>query len=770
MMTYIQKTVACGYLLITLFIGCIAYIWYGEWQEVEALELDNQQIDKLRKEINDVHIQLIENSLLGETILEWGNDDLGYYHVQRMVIDSMLCRFKAIYPAERIDSVRLLLEDKERQMHRIVQVLEQQQAINDKITSQVPVIVQKSVQEQPKKSKRKGFLGIFGKKEEAKPTATTTMLRSLNRNMIAEQQAQSRRLSEHTDSLAARNAELNRQLQGLVVQIDEKVQADLQKREAEIAAMRERSFIQIGGLTGFVVLLLIISYIIIHRNITRIKRYKRETADLIGQLQKSVEQNEALINSRKKAVHTIIHELRTPLTAIIGYTALMEKGNDADKKERYVRNIRQSSDRMREMLNTLLSFFRLDNGKEQPNFSPCRISAITHILETEFTPIAMNKGLSLTVKNVCDAVVLTDKERIIQIGNNLLSNAIKFTDSGGVSLTADYDNGILKIIVEDTGTGMTNEEQQRVFGAFERLSNAAAKDGFGLGLSIVQRIVTMLGGTIWLESEKGKGSRFTVEIPMQTAGELPERINQTRIHHDRAFHDVIAIDNDEVLLLMLKEMYAQEGVHCDTCTDAAELMEMIRRKEYSLLLTDLNMPEIDGFELLELLRTSNVGNSKTIPVVVTTASGSCSKEELMERGFSGCLFKPFSISELMEVSDKCAMKGNRNEKPDFTSLLSYGNEAVMLDKLIAETEKEMQAIREAGLKKDLQELDALTHHLRSSWEILRADQPLRELYRLLHGSAAPDHEELTDAVSAVLNKGTEIIRLAKEERRKYENG
>ncbi len=770
MMTYIQKTVACGYLLITLFIGCIAYIWYGEWQEVEALELDNQQIDKLRKEINDVHIQLIENSLLGETILEWGNDDLGYYHVQRMVIDSMLCRFKAIYPAERIDSVRLLLEDKERQMHRIVQVLEQQQAINDKITSQVPVIVQKSVQEQPKKSKRKGFLGIFGKKEEAKPTATTTMLRSLNRNMIAEQQAQSRRLSEHADSLAARNAELNRQLQGLIIQIDGKVQADLQKRDLEIAAMRERSFIQIGGLTGFVLILLIISYIIIHRNANRIKRYKQETTDLIGQLQKSVEQNEALIASRKKAVHTITHELRTPLTAIIGYTALMGKGNDADKKEQYVCNIRQSSDRMREMLNTLLSFFRLDNGKEQPNISPCRISAITHILETEFTPIAMNKGLALNVTNRTNAVVLTDKERILQIGNNLLSNAIKFTDSGGVFLTTDYDNGILKITVEDTGTGMTEEEQQRVFGAFERLSNAAAKDGFGLGLSIVQRIVTTLGGTIRLESEKGKGSRFTVGIPMQTAGELPERINQARIHHDRTFHDVIAIDNDEVLLLMLKEMYAQEGVHCDTCTDAAELMEIIRRKEYSLLLTDLNMPEINGFELLELLRTSNVGNSKTIPVVVTTASGSCSKEELMERGFSGCLLKPFSISELMEVSDKCAMKGNRNEKPDFTSLLSYGNEAVMLDKLITETEKEMQAIREAGLKKDLQELDALTHHLRSSWEILRADQPLRELYKLLHCDGTPDDKTIGNAVKAVLDKGSEIIRLAKEERRKYENG
>ncbi|KDS71135.1 his Kinase A domain protein [Parabacteroides distasonis str. 3776 D15 iv] len=769
-MKIVRTKIAIGYILIISLMINIGYIWFNEWSAVEKLEIKNQQIDDFRKEIDDIHIRLIEFSLFGETILEWKDEDLEHYHTQRMAIDSMLCRFKATYPAERIDSVRHLLKDKERQMRQIVQVLEQQQAINDKITRQIPVIAQKSVQEQPKKPKRKGFLGIFGKKEEAKPTATTTMLRSLNRNMIAEQQAQSRRLSEHADSLAARNAELNRQLQGLVVQMDEKVQADLQKREAEIAAMRERSFIQIGGLTGFVVLLLIISYIIIHRNITRIKRYKRETADLIEQLKQSVEQNEALIASRKKAVHTITHELRTPLTAITGYAGLMRKDCNTDKTGMYIQNIQQSSDRMREMLNTLLSFFRLDNGKEQPNFSPCRISAITHILETEFTPIAINKGLALTVTNHTDAVVLTDKERILQIGNNLLSNAIKFTEDGSVSMAMAYDDDMLKLIVEDTGTGMTEEEQQRVFGAFERLSNAAAKDGFGLGLSIVQRIVSMLGGTIRLESDKGKGSRFRVEIPMQTAEELPEQINKTQIHHNRTFHNVIAIDNDEVLLLMLKEMYAQEGIHCYTCTDAAELMEMIRRKEYSLLMTDLNMPDINGFELLELLRTSNVGNSKTIPVVVTTASGSCSKEELMERGFAGCLFKPFSISELMEVSDKCAMKGTLDEKPDFTSLLSYGNESVMLEKLITETEKEMRAIRDTEQRKDLQELDAFTHHLRSSWEILRADQPLRELYKLLHSDGTPDDRTIGNAVKAVLDKGSEIIRLAKEERRKYNNG
>ena len=177
-----------------------------------------------------------------------------------------------------------------------------------------------------------------------------------------------------------------------------------------------------------------------------------------------------------------------------------------------------------------------------------------------------------------------------------------------------------------------------------------------------------------------------------------------------------------------------------------------------------------GYELLELLRTSNVGNSRIIPIIVTTASGSCNREELLERGFSDCLLKPFSISELMEVSDKCAMKGKQNEKPDFSSLLSYGNESVMLDKLIAETEKEMQSVRDAEQRKDFQELDALTHHLHSSWEILRADQPLRELYKQLHGSAVPDYEALNNAVTAVLDKGSEIIRLAKEERRKYENG
>ena len=771
-MRYYRILVAAGYISIFILSLLVAYTYRNEQNTLSLSEEENHSAIELRKNINRLNIQITGLSLLGETVAEWKDGDAEQYHHQRMVIDSTLCVFRKVFSSERIgiDSIRDILAHKERQMRELADIHSRQRTLNRRIADRVPVIVRQSANESPHKAKRKGFLGLFGKKEGAKPSATTSMLYSLNNDVIAGQKVQNRILAEQTDSLAARNTALNARLRSLIRHIDNNVQANLQVREAEIAAMRKKSFMQIGSLAVSILMLLLVLFMIIHRDAVRIKRYRRKTSDLIGQLQKSVEQNEALIASRKKAVHTITHELRTPLTAIIGYTALMEKGNDADKKEQYVRNIRQSSDRMREMLNTLLSFFRLDNGKEQPNFAPCRISTITHTLETEFMPVAISNGLALTINCRTDAVVLTDKECILQIGNNLLSNAIKFTESGGVSLTTDYDNGLLKLIVKDTGTGMTEEEQQRIFGAFERLSNAATKDGFGLGLSIVQHIVTMLGGTIRLESEKGKGSRFTVEIPMQTAEEIPERINQAQVHHNHTFHDVVAIDNDEVLLLMLKEMYAQEGIHCDTCTDAAELMEMIRRNEYSLLLTDLNMPDINGFELLELLRTSNVGNSRDIPVVVITASGSCGKEELIEHGFTECLFKPFSISELMEISNKCAMNAAQNEKPDFTSLLSYGNESVMLDKLITETEKEMQAIREAGLKKDLQELDALTHHLRSSWEILRADQPLRELYKLLHCDGTPDDKTIGNTIKSVLDKGSEIIRLAKEERRKYENG
>ena len=763
--------IAAGYISIFLLVLLAAYIFHNEQHTLELLEQKNNTTNGLRKSINRLNIQIAGLSFLGETVMEWTDSDKEEYHLQRMVIDSTLCSFRNVFRSEQkgIDSLRRILANKESQLNDLAALYLRQKTRHRQIADRVPAIARKSADEAARKPKRKGFLGLFGKKEDDTPTSATAMLHSLNSHVIAEQNLQDRLLSEQTDRLAGRNASLNRQLQQLVRQIDGNVQEDLQRQEAETASERERIFMQIGGLAVFALALLLVLFFVIHRDANRIGQYKRRTAELIGKQQESLRQNEALIASRKKAVQTITHELRTPLNAITGYTGLIEKEHDPEKSAKYIRNIRQSSDRMRGMLNTLLDFFRLDSGKEQPCLSPCRISILTQTLETMFAPEAMNKGLALEVENRADAFVITDKERILQIGNNLLSNAIKFTENGYVSLLTEYRDGMLALTVEDTGTGMTDEEQQRVFGAFERLSNAATQDGFGLGLSIVRHIVRMLGGNIRVESEKGKGSRFIAEIPVHIIEETSLPDVESHARRTPLYRDVIAIDNDGVSLQMMKEMYIHEGVRCDICTNVAELVELVRRKDYSLLLTDLNMAEINGFELLEL-RSSNVGNSRTIPVVVTTGSGSCDAEELQAHGFSGCLFKPFSISELMAVTDRCAMKGERSEKPDFSSLLSYGNEASMLDKLTTETEKEMQALREAKCRNDAEGLNALTHHLRSSWEILRADQPLRVLYRLLHGEGTPDNEALSHAVKGVLDKGAEIIRLAKEERRKYGHG
>ena len=764
-MEFVHKVIATGYSIIIVIVIGIAYIWYCEWQNVEALEVNNRQIDKIRTEIDDIHIQLIEFSLFGETVLEWDKTDLEKYHAQRIALDSTLCLFNTTYPTERIDSVRSLLEDKERQMYQIVRLIDEQRSINKKIASQVPVIVQKSAQEQLKKPKRKGFLGIFGKKEEAKPTTTTTMLHSLNRNVLSEQKSQSRQLSKQADSLAARNAELNRQLRELICQIENKVQSNLKNRKAEITTMRERSFLQIGGLTGFILILLVISYVIIHLNAKRISRYRKETSELIGQLKESDRRNGKLISDRQKIMHTITHELRTPLTAIHGYAELIRDSDTAEPRY-YAESVLQASKRMITMLNSLLSFFRLESGKERMNIAPFRLQGVADTLETEFRPMAERKDLKLSVENSADVILMGDKERIMQIGDNLLSNAIKYTQTGSVSFRSNYDGKTLSVIVEDTGSGMSDEERQRVFREFERLSNAATQDGLGLGLSIVKRIVNMMHGTIGLASEKGRGSRFTVEIPMNMADAvIYEENNRPESYFERSF-SVLVLDDNYILLSMVRDMYAYCGIRCDACDNTCDLMETIRTRNYDLLITDLKMSETNGYEVLELLRSSDIGNSKSIPVIVATASGNCTEKELLAHGFTACLFKPFDMAELMAVSEKClSQKTDAEEQPDLSSLLAYGDKTDMLDRLITETEKDMQIIREATNRNDRNALDEQVHRLRSSWAVIRADRPLWKLHELLHRDEECSDDEIKRAVNSVLKMGGMIMELARKEKK-----
>ena len=492
-------------------------------------------------------------------------------------------------------------------------------------------------------------------------------------------------------------------------------------------------------------------------------------------MQESNNANEKLIKLRRNLIQNVTHELRTPLTAIGGNAELLLNDTEADNRIRHAQAINDAAGRMAGMINNLLVYFRLDSGKETPVIKPFKLRSIAEILETEFAPLAKNKGLGFNIDGETDDIVSGDRNRILSIGSNLLSNAIKFTKSGTVTLSTSYKNNVFTLAVEDTGTGMTEEQQSRVFAPFERLGNAVTEDGFGLGLAIVSDTVKLLNGSITVESEPGKGSRFTVSLPLPKAEETMATEKTTVKHSTLSGCFVLAIDNNGMLLDMMKEMYRQSGVKCDTCQSVDELTDRMRTKDYDLLVTDLKMPEVNGYEVLELLRTSEVlellrtseiGNSQTIPVVAATAAGYVEEKELTEKGFAAVLYKPYSIDELLAVTERC-IKPKGTSNIDLSPLLAFGDKRRTLEKLAATTQSDMDEVRKAAEAGDMEALDSWIHHLRSSWMLIKAEQPLAVLYDTIHKGKISDNE-VKAAVDAVLAQGKLIVDLARKEAERWD--
>ena len=482
-------------------------------------------------------------------------------------------------------------------------------------------------------------------------------------------------------------------------------------------------------------------------------------------MQESNNANEKLIKLRRNLIQNVTHELRTPLAAISGNAELLLNDTETVSRMRHAQTIHDAAGRMAGMINNLLVYFRLDSGKETPVVKPFKLYSIADTLKTEFGPLAANKHLAFTVENHVDEITSGDKNRILSIGGNLLSNAIKFTKNGTITLSTDYKDGTFTLSVSDTGTGMTKEQQQRIFIPFERLGNAVTEDGFGLGLAIVADTVKLLKGSIDVESEPGKGSRFTVSLPLPKAEETIATEKTNLKHSMLSGCSVLAIDNNGTLLDMLHDMYRHCGVKCDTCRSVDELTDRMRAKDYDLLITDLKMPEVNGYEVLELLRTSEIGNSQTIPVVAATAAGYVEEEELKGKGFAAVLYKPYSINELLVVTERC-IKRNKTSRIDLSSLLAFGEKRRTLEKLVTTTQSDMEEVRKAAEAKDMKALDNWVHHLRSSWMLIKAEQPLKVLYDTIHTESISD-EELSAAVGVVLAQGKLIVDLARKEAERW---
>lgn len=740
-----------------------------ERQRMREVEAETSEIRKIRQCINIVQHHITKLAISGESVIDWDEADYQNYRVERLHTDSLLQTIKPYclnyVQAQQIDTLRILLTDKEIHLFHIMSVLKWQEEADSLLVNHLPEVAKRTTRVRTIQQKKKGIAGFFGSKKIVQVLPSAQELHEFSDSLITLRRKQEAEMNAYADSLRTRNRTLNTQLNHLVSDLDRLAQTAIEYRERKIAEAQALSVRLFTATISAAIILLFLSYLAIHRELKRNADEKKKREKLIGELQESNDTNEKLIKLRRNLIQNVTHELRTPLTAISGNAELLLNDAEADSRVRHAQTIHDAARRMAGMINSLLVYFRLDSGKEMPNVKPFKLCSIAETLKTEFAPLAKGKQLTFTVENQTDEIVSGDKNRIISIGGNLLSNAIKFTSSGTIALSTEYKKGTFTLTVKDTGTGMTREQQQRIFTPFERLGNAVTEDGFGLGLAIVSDTVKLLKGNIRVESKPGKGSRFTVCLPLPMAEET-EIVEKKQESHISLFgYNILAIDNDLVLLNMLRDMYRQHGMECDTCQSVDELTDLMRTKDYDLLITDLKMPEVNGYEVLELLRTSEIGNSQTIPVVAATAAGYVEEKELTGKGFAAVLYKPYSIDELLAVTESC-IKQDKTSRIDLSPLLAFGDKRRTLEKLADTTLSDMDEVRKAAEAGDMEALDNWVHHLRSSWILIKAEQPLAALYEAIHKEDIPD-EKVQSAVNAVLAQGGLIVDSARKEAERW---
>ena len=729
--------------MLVVAIGSMAAILIHERKRIKKIEAESIEIRQVRSDINTVHRSITRLALLGEGIIRWEEADSISYHVLRLRTDSLLQALKPhciayVHPA-RIDILRTLLMEKEIHLMHLMEILARQDEAESLLVSHLPEVAKRATRVRTVQQKKKGIAGFFGGKKTVQVLPSAQELHQFSDSLITLQRKQTAEMDAYADSLRTRNRTLNTQLNRLVSDLDRQTQAAFAEREQKIDEAQALSVRLFTATISAAIVLLFLSYLAIHREMKRNDNERKQREKLIGELQESNEANRKLIKLRRNLIQNVTHELRTPLTAISGNAELLLNDTETVSRMRHAQTIHDAAGRMAGMINSLLVYFRLDSGKETPTVKPFKLCSITETLETEFAPLVKNKGLNFKIESETDEIVSGDKNRIISIGSNLLSNAVKFTSSGIITLSTEYKEGTFTLIVEDTGTGMTREQQQRIFTPFERLGNAVTEDGFGLGLAIVSDTVKLLKGNIRVESEPDKGSRFTVSLPLAKAEETEIHEKKQESHISLSGYNILAIDNDLVLVNMLHDMYKQHGVECDTCLTVDELTDLMRTKDYDLLITDLKMPEVNGYEVLELLRTSEIGNSQTIPVVAATAAGYVEGEELKRKGFAAVLYKPYSIDELLAVTESC-IKRDKTSRIDLSPLLAFGDKRRTLEKLATTTQADMNEVCKAAEAKDMEALDGWVHHLRSSWMLIKAEQPLVTLYDAIHKKNISDEE------------------------------
>ncbi|GHT73398.1 hybrid sensor histidine kinase/response regulator [Bacteroidia bacterium] len=439
----------------------------------------------------------------------------------------------------------------------------------------------------------------------------------------------------------------------------------------------ERSSIGVSIIALAAILLAVLFMSWVLREITKNQRLQREIED--GK--KNVER---LLASREQLMFSITHDIKAPISSIIGYLELIMKDKPTSQITYYIENMQQSASHIMDLVRNLLELHSLDaNQQKIEQLSFCPAILLRDIYES-FIPIANKKDLKFEYSSDLsnDENYQSDPYLIRQVVNNILSNATKYTPSNGkVSMSARLvtkkkEKTELHLEVKDTGPGIKESDKERIFKEFERLEYSGTDiEGTGLGLSITNKLVRLLGGSIAVDSVFNEGSVFKVMIPLSNIiieeetpvkeTVMPEIVSnglymsmgQARpIKKKRV--KLLFIDDDVVQLNLYSELLKREGMLPRVCSGSLDALRLLQNEHFDIIFSDIQMPDMNGFELAERIRMSNIDELNTIPIVGLSANSQLDKSKYEEAGFNEFLSKPFTPNQLLQIIFKYTSNGN----------------------------------------------------------------------------------------------------------------
>lgn len=789
--------VAFGYLLLTvLLIVSVNYIYRQMKQLTQRNNIEELQNER-RHLTHTIVSQLYAAEVVAQTLSAGQLDNYWSYRKAmketKNSIDSLRSLLNDSIQLLRLDTVQILLTKKERNTRQLLTALQDnepdklyRQQVEELIQQQDSILGQQHIHKKvvTKKhtsytvEKKKGFFkrlaAVFspGKgdstevrnviQEEYVDTLTEAynlvdtvahLLHGIQNKVYETRQQHTEQINKRIYLIQLAGTQLSVKVNQLLEDIEAEEQQATQLKIQKEQRVRKHSATIIAGIAVLSVVLALFFFTLIWRDISKSNHYRKE-------LEKAKQKAEDLLVAREKLMLTITHDIKAPVGSIIGYLDLLERLLTEKRACFYLSNMKNSAQHLLSLVTSLLDFHRLDVQKmdiHKVSFNPYELMESIYNC---FLPIAEKKQLLLTKKlaSPLNTSFMGDPFRIRQITENLLSNALKFTKEGKIELFAAYENAQLHFYVKDTGCGITPDEQKKIFQEFTRLRNAQEQEGFGLGLAITKKLVTLLGGNIKVESRIHEGSCFHVFIPLGDPIRTNTPNEEKLIDLPNALR-LLLIDDDSIQLNLTKSMLenlyhnSKEKPVIKCCTTSAELFSELKTHTYHLILTDIQMPEINGFELLQKIRTEvRLKNpADIIPVIAITARGDINENDFKKQGFAGCLHKPFSLYELYEAIHE-VLKNSNCQLPEsnasaftqvkesntssetlcFDDLLAFSADDEdaakdIIQTFIAETENSLKKIELALKENDMHTLCNVAHKMLPTFTMIKANEILPAL-------------------------------------------